>query len=264
MLRRIETTACSEVYECVDPDLKRRVAVKLFDVKDRLLEMLPYSREQWRVRFLREARLLGQIDNPYVVPVLDLARHDDEPFYVMPFVKTTLLREMGGGGDVDEPSARTYPMPLARTILVLSQIAQGLHAFHARGLVHRDLKPRNILLTKRVTGIVKLCDPGVAKFPGGGGSVEEYWLGVREYIPPEQQEDASSVEPSADIYAVGVIAHKMLSGDLPPVEPEDIGFPGADVPDGLVDLIRAALSPDKALRPQDAREFFARLQRITV
>ena len=145
--RIIRSTGSSDLYECVDPDLQTRVAVKVFNPKERLLAALPYSIDNWRVRFMREARILAKIDHPHVISVKELSYIDDEPFYVMPYIKTNLLYEMGKdeGTEGYAPELQDAPEPrklsIKRSVEILFQVSSGLSAFHGRGLVHRDIKP---------------------------------------------------------------------------------------------------------------------------
>lgn len=259
--RLIRSTGSSDLYECFDPDLGVRVALKVFDPKERLLKALPYSIENWRKRFMREARILAHVDHPHVISVRELSYIDEKPFYVMPFVETNLLYEMGRDDAVDEyaPELSDTPDPqklsLVRATDIMYQLASALAAFHGRGLVHRDIKPGNVLLTKKDVGLVKLCDPGLMKFPESEESLAGYWVGTRDYLSPEQRKSATDVDARADVFALGVLGYRMLTGYLPQGVFSGPKEEVLDMPDGLNDLIMRSMSRKIKNRPQNALAF---------
>jgi serine/threonine-protein kinase len=266
--RIIRSTGSSDLYECYDPDLQTRVALKVFDVKKRLLRKLPYDVASWRRRFMREARILAQIDHPHVINVRELSYIDEKPFYVMPYVTTNLLYEMGRDGPAagyapeiqDAPTGRA--LDVVRACDILFQLASALSAFHGRGLVHRDLKPANVLLTQLNVGLVKLCDTGMVKFPDSEESQAGYWIGTEDFIAPEQKRDSKSVDARADIFALGVLGYRMLTGELPrgvfetPVEFD------CNIPEALSRLVMLALSSKLDKRPVNALAFLKEIAPI--
>ncbi|WP_167730206.1 serine/threonine-protein kinase [Terasakiella sp. SH-1] len=266
--RVIRSTGSADLYEGFDPDLEQKVALKIFLIKERLLKKLPYSRESWQRRFIREAKLLSQIDHPHVISLRELSTWEEKPFYVMPYVETNLLYEMGVDGDLEHYAPELQDAPLARQLTVLRsveilyQTASALAAFHGRGLVHRDIKPANILLTKKKKGLVKLCDPGMVKFPNSEESLGGYWIGTEDYIAPEQKRSAMDVKATADIYALGVMGYRMLVGHLPAGvfsgPKEDV----AAVPEALNDLIMRSMSRKVKRRPINALAFLTELAPI--
>lgn len=263
--RIIRSTGSSDLYECFDPDLQVRVAVKIFDAKERLLKKLPYSRESWQRRFMREASLLAQIDHPHVITVKELSYIDNKPFYVMPYIDTSLLYEIGKDGGISGYAPELDKVPgaqklkVVRAVDIMFQLTSALAAFHGRGLVHRDIKPGNVLLTRLHTGLVKLCDPGMVKYPDFEESQAGYWIGTREYLAPEQKKSATDVDARADIYAVGVLGYRMITGELPSGvlsgPQEDV----AEVPDTLNDLVMRCMSHKKKRRPANALELLKEL-----
>jgi len=259
--RLIRSTGSSDLYECFDPDLAVRVAVKIFAPKKRLLEALPYSKDNWLTRFMREARVLAQVDHPHVISVRELSYIDGMPFYVMPYVETSLLYEMGRDDDVGEyaPELKDTPdarkLNLRRATDILYQIASALAAFHGRGLVHRDIKPGNILLTKKELGIVKLCDPGLMKFPQSEESMAGYWLGTLDYLAPEQRKSATDVDARADIFSLGVLGYRMYTGFLPSGVFSGPKEEVENMPDALNELIMRSMSRKIKRRPQNALNF---------
>ncbi|SCA57730.1 putative serine/threonine-protein kinase pknL [Candidatus Terasakiella magnetica] len=266
--RVIRSTGSSDLYECYDPDLDIKVALKIFIIKKRLMDKLPYSRESWQRRFINEARLLARIDHPHVIGVRELSSWEGLPYYVMPYIETNLLFEMGRDGDKEDYAAEVQHAPeaqklsVARSCEILFQTASALAAFHGRGLVHRDIKPANILLTKLHTGLVKLCDPGMVKFPKSEESQAGYWVGTEDFIAPEQKRSAKDVDARADIYALGVLGYRMLVGELPGGVFSGPKEEVAEVPDSLNDLIMRSMSRKVKRRPMNALEFLKEIAPI--
>jgi len=266
--RIIRSTGSSDLYECYDADLETRVAVKIFDPKKRLLDALPYSVDNWRKRFMREVRILAQIDHPHVISVRELSYIDGKPFYVMPYIESCLLYEMGKDGGVEgyAPELGGVPGPqkisIIRATEIMFQLASALSAFHGRGLIHRDIKPGNVLLTKLNVGLVKLCDPGLVKSPESEESMAGYWIGTEDYIAPEQRKSSTDVDFRADIYALGVLGYRMLTGELPKGvfsgPKEDV----QEVPDDLNDLLMLCMSRKVNRRPKHALEFLKQIAPI--
>ncbi|NVK17245.1 MAG: serine/threonine protein kinase [Methylocystaceae bacterium] len=266
--RILRSTGSSDIYECFDPDLETLVALKLFNPKERLLDALPYDIDNWRIRFLREARILAKLDHPHVISVRELSYVEDTPYYVMPFMETSLLYEMGKdpGGDGYAPELDKVPpaqkIGVLRTVEVMFQLGSALSAFHGRKLVHRDIKPGNVLLTRLHSGLVKLCDPGLMKVPESEESLSGYWVGTLEYLAPEQRRNAAVVDARADIYSLGILGYRMLTAELPSGilsgPKEDV----PEVPDDLNDLMMRMMSRKLKRRPKDALDFLKELAPI--
>lgn len=266
--RIIRSTGSSDLYECVDLDLQTKVAIKIFDVKKRLLRKLPYSRSSWKNRFMREARILARIDHPHVIGVRELSYIDGKPYYVMPYIETSLLFEMGKDGGISgyapelDGAPAPQQLPIVRAVEIMFQLTSGLSAFHGRGLVHRDIKPGNVLLTRLKTGLVKLCDPGMVKYPDFEESKAGYWIGTEEYLAPEQKKSATDVDARADVYAVAVLCYRMISGKLPEGAFPPLNEEVKEVPDPLNTLVMNSLSPDVEKRPNNALELLKQLAPI--
>jgi serine/threonine-protein kinase len=199
------------VWRATDLRLGRTVAIKVLhtDLHDE-----PSQRE----RFQREARLLASIDHPAIVPIYHLGVIEDGPkqcpCIVMPFVKgMTLAEALRKQGRF----ALEQAIPVVRTLL------DALSVAHAMGVVHRDLKPQNIVLEDRGSSTaVRLLDFGIAKSVTTSATASSVMatragmlLGTPEYMSPEQIRDPSSVDGRADLWAVGVILFEMLTGQLP-------------------------------------------------
>jgi serine/threonine-protein kinase len=265
----IVSTAYSTVYQGVDPDLKVGVALKVFDLKGKSAGPdSTHGPDYWRERFFREARLLARIDHPHIISVRDMGTAEDgRPYFVMPLIDANLVFEIGRDA-MDEKSIARLPeelrpraIPLARVQVILRQLLSALALLHQRGLVHRDIKPANLLLTRRKGGTVKLCDFGMVKFPDWSQSKAGTWLGTPDYIAPEQRENAPGVDARADVYSVGALAYRMLSGRLPVGRFPSLAELREDVPPALDGLVHACLSSGRKSRPSDASAMRAILDR---
>jgi formylglycine-generating enzyme required for sulfatase activity/serine/threonine protein kinase len=272
ILERLGSGGFGEVWLGEDPVVGRRVAVKVFrPLDDNLIAFATSSSEEalevLRRRFLEEARILADLeDSPHVVSVLTFGTlADGTPWYAMPFLSRSLRDEIGE--DVFDVAAfreleagrRPRAVPPERAFVWLEQLLQGLASAHARGLVHRDVKPSNVLLTADEQ--VRLADFGIAKAPDGQHStLTNLAMGARNYMAPEQRESAKHVDARADVYSTAVIAYRMLTGRLPSGRFADPSVHQPAVPHALDALLLEALSEDRAGRPADARAFLARFR----
>jgi serine/threonine protein kinase len=196
------------VYRAYDVRLDRWVALKI-------LAPEIASDESFRQRFISESRAAAAVDHPHVIPVFEAGEADGVLFIAMRYV---------GGGDVRSLLRQTGPMDATRACPIIGQVAAALDAAHASGLVHRDVKPANMLLGA-VAGRghpdhVYLSDFGLSKqaLSTAGLTMAGQFLGTLDYIAPEQIE-GRPVDGRADLYALGCAAFEMLSG-APPFERE--------------------------------------------
>ena len=158
-----------------------------------------------RARFVAEARLLASLDHPHIVPVFD---------YVESGGLCLLVMEMLPGGSLWDRFTTVGVSPEAACALVLATCA-GLRAAHQRGILHRDVKPENLLFSE--SGVVKITDFGIAKVVGGDATMATRAgevLGTPAYMSPEQAK-GSILTPATDVYATGVMLYELLSGHLP-------------------------------------------------
>lgn len=253
----VVTSTFSKVFRAEDTALGTTVALKVHRVEPAQLDGLPYPEAEWRRRFLREARVLARLDHPHIIRVNAFGHLDDgRPWMAMPYCVANLRREIGRDTLTPEEAAalpageRPRALPPERVRRILAQLCGALAALHAQGFVHRDIKPTNLLLTARQDGDVKLCDFGFAKLPGGGStSMAGKWIGTPDYIAPEQRRDASRVTDRADVYAVGVLSYRLLTGDLPvgAFPPASEVVPG--LPRAFDGIIGDAMAPQPGLRP---------------
>ncbi len=247
LVRPLGHGAMATVDLARDAELDRPVALK------RLAENLSRD-EDLRRRFVREARLAARLAHPNVVRVFDVGEDDGRPFIAMEYVEGETLAEL---------VARRGPLPAAEAASLGVQACAGLAAAHAAGLVHRDVKPQNLLLG--TDGVLKLGDFGVAVGHEGtkltlAGTV----LGTVGYLAPEQAR-GEQVSAAADIYALGAVLYELLAGEparsaasLSELGAED-GFRPPDVarrlagaPPELVEAVSACLSVEPADRPSSA------------
>jgi len=215
------------VYRATQVALDRPVALKV--IARELAEEAGF-----RERFLRESRLAARLDHPGVVPVYDAREEDGELIVAMRLVE---------GGDLRKLIRREGPLEPARAIALLSQVADALDAAHAAGIVHRDVKPHNILVEG---GHAYLSDFGLAKAiegtdAGSGASI----VGTVEYMPPEQWR-GEKVGPAADIYSLGCVLYEALTGIAPYARKEADTEP--EVPKGIDAVIERAVAKDPADR----------------
>lgn len=188
----------STVYHAYDPRFKRDVAIKVLP-REFLHDPL------FRTRFEREAETIAALEHPAIVPVYDFGEDDGQLYLVM--------RYMAGGSLADRLEKGPYQLP--EIVMVLTRLAPALDKAHAMGVVHRDLKPGNILFDEDNNsfltdfGIAKLAETSVGLT--GTGSM----VGTPAYMSPEQARGDATTDGRSDIYAVGVILFEMLTGELP-------------------------------------------------
>ncbi len=248
----IGSGASSVVYAATHGRLGRRAAVKVL--------VLP-PRGPWRDRFLRESQVAAAIDHPNVIPVYEAGEEDGQMFIAMRYVD---------GPDLRELLEQEGPLPLARVTRIVSQVAAALDAAHARGLVHRDVKPANILLE---TGDhVYLSDFGVAKDPAAALGLTRTggFLGSVEYCAPEQIE-GRELDGRADVYALACVAFECLTGAPPFHRPTEVAVLHAhlhdpapeapDVPRGVAEALQKAMARDPDDRFESGAAFARALER---
>jgi hypothetical protein len=199
--QRLGHGGMATVYRAHDQKLDREVAIKL--LADNLA-----GDDDIRRRFSREARLAAKLEHPNVVQVFDVGDDDDRPYIVMEYVD--------GGTVGDRLKRRRRSLATNEAVQMLCQLCDGLGHAHSKKLVHRDIKPQNLLL-RESDGCLKITDFGIAR------AVEETTrltrpgkvIGTDRYMAPEQLADGK-ITPAVDVYACGVVANEMLPEARPP------------------------------------------------
>jgi len=247
------------VYRARDPKLNRDVAVKLIASMD----LTPELEE----RFQREAQVVAQMDHPAIVTIHDVGRDEGSLFFVMPLVGgTNLLRLI-----------RDQSLRLGEVVDIGIQVAEALDYSHARGVVHRDVKPANIMVTREEGGSavrVRVMDFGLARSTTESRLTKTGTLvGTVAYLSPEQVA-SRSFDGRSDIYSLGVVLYECLVGEPPftgevqsilyriahevPQPPRDRG---AEIREELQDILLRCLEKDPGKRPQKAGQVAEALRR---
>ena len=270
ILKKLGSGSFGFVYLAEDPKLHVQVAIKVFKVKDvTLLSQVTSTANDpesvLKQRFIEEARTLRKLaTNPYIVQMYEFDELEDgTPYYVMPFIPHTLVDEIGkdafSQGALAELPQEQHPKRIATTqaINYLKQLTQALCFVHKHGLIHRDIKPANILINEQ--NQVQLSDFGIVKLPLSEHSQTGFGMGSKNYMSPEQQESAKHVKSASDIYSLGVLAYRMLTGQLPVGRFQDPINYAPDIGQPLNDLIILAISQDVTQRPENGTEFLIAL-----
>jgi serine/threonine-protein kinase len=270
IIKKLGSGSFGFVYLAEDPQLQVKVAIKVFKIKDPTLLNQVTSETQdaetvIKQRFIEEARTLRKLTgNPNIVEMYDFdALADGTPYYVMPFIPRTLVDEIGkdvfSQGALRELSKEQYPRRIAtaQAINYLKQLATALCAVHQHGLVHRDIKPDNILINEN--NQLQLSDFGIAKLPLSEHSQTGFGMGSKNYMSPEQQESAKHVQATSDIYSLGVIAYRMFTGQLPLGRFQDPIHFAPEITQALNDLIILAISQSVIERPTNGAQFLLAL-----
>lgn len=264
------TTGFSDIYIGYDPDLEINVAVKVFHPKgDNVGKKATYGPAFWKDRFIEEPKVLASLDHPNIINVLYMDETaEGEPYFVMPFIEANLIYEIGEDADTKEkieeldPFWRPKPVGPRRAFEVWRQVLSALAHMHEKGLVHRDIKPPNILLTSKKAGRVKLCDFGMVKVPNAKGSKSGIWIGTLDYISPEQRRSAKDVTAAADVYSAAALMYRMLTGRLAKGIRAPLRGGRFGVSDEVVFLIDNCLKKRATDRPQTAGEVIEQLDKI--
>ncbi len=258
VVRTLGEGATGRVLEAEDTLHGRRVAVKVLTAGGG-----PQGRDAL-ARFAREARIAASLSSPHVVAVHDYVAQG--PFLVMELMEGGTLEQRLAAA---EAAGTTLPLALVRA--AASAILGGLEAVHRRGVVHRDLKPQNVFFG--ATGDVKLGDFGTAHLRDLGATMTGALQGTLAYMAPEQITGAEAPSAATDLYAFGVVLHRMLAGRLPFEGPDfvtqHLEAPAPPLPTACVEIARAfdpllarLLAKDPAARPANAADVRAVLDAI--
>jgi len=224
------------VYRAYDPSLDRTVALKLVLVQPGHSGHNP----DYLIRFEREAKAIARLSHPHIVQVYDFGRDEaDNPYFVMELVKGKALSTV---------SKERGPLPPAEALELIRQAAIGLQAAHDVGIVHRDVKPHNMLVDER--GQVKLVDFGVARVAGGvseGMTATNEALGTLHYMAPEVL-SGKSVDARADVYSLGLVLYHLLTGHPPFQSDSAVGVAMKQISEPLPDITKEVPTASAALR----------------
>ena len=257
LLGELGRGAMGVVYRAEDPMLSRTVAIKTINMVADAEERAEYEK-----RFYQEAKAAGGLSHPNVVTIYDIGHAGDVVYMAMEYVEGTELRDLLQGGRLDAAAA----------VDIAAQVAEGLAYAHARGIVHRDVKPANIMVSR--DGPAKIMDFGIARMRASDVKTQTgMLLGSPKYMAPEQLL-GGPVDPRCDIFSLGVVLYEALTG-APPFSGADISQimyqivhatpppPSAvnsRVPPMLDLIVAKALAKDPAVRYQDARALAADLR----
>ncbi|HEU5171818.1 MAG TPA: protein kinase [Gemmatimonadales bacterium] len=260
LAREIGAGGMATVYLAEDLRHRRKVAVKV--LRRELAASLGSE------RFIREIEIAAQLQHPHILPVLDSGEADGFLYYVMPFVDGESLRAR---------LARQGELPIPEAVRLLGEIADALAYAHAHGVVHRDIKPDNVLLSGRH---VLVTDFGVAKAVTEATGRHELTtagvaIGTPAYMAPEQATADPHVDHRADIYALGVLGYELVAGGTPfagtpqavlaaqvTQDPPPVTAHRPSVPAPLAEVIMRCLAKHPADRWQTAQEVVERLEQI--
>jgi tRNA A-37 threonylcarbamoyl transferase component Bud32 len=194
---RIGSGGMSTVYRALDETLQRRVAVKLMN-----REVVADSAQL--ERFRREARAVAQLSHPHIVGVIDAGEDEGRPYIVFEYVEGETLKER---------IRRSGRLPIPEAVAYAIEIARALGVAHARHIVHRDVKPQNVLIDEE--GSCKVTDFGIARtLDEEGLTADGRVLGTTDYVSPEQAL-GQPVTGQSDLYSLGVVLYEMLTGEVP-------------------------------------------------
>ncbi len=242
------------VYSVRDLRLNRYLAVKVMRPD---LVASPQALE----RFRREARIAAGLDHPNILPVSFAGEGAGLVYYAMPRVKGQTLRER---------LRQDGALPVEEARHIFAEVGHGLHYAHQQGVVHRDVKPANIMLEH--SGKVLVLDFGIAKALSADGStltVSGVVIGSAEYMSPEQAEGSKDIDRRSDIYSLGVVGYEMLAGQTPMAgqdlskmlakrragaPPPDVRGKRQDTPPELARVLTRCMAPSRDARWPTAEE----------
>jgi serine/threonine protein kinase len=243
---------------------QRYVALKTLDNQD------IHRGDEALVRFRREIDIVSSLDHPNIVRAYDVIRTRTQIYLVLEYVE---------GSDLASLVKSRGRLPVEVAVDYIIQAARGLAYAHRQGVIHRDLKPGNLLLTR--DGVVKIADLGLARFHGKADDKEDDGLtlkgtalGTPEFMPPEQAEDSSKADQRSDLYSLGASLFHLLSGEMPVTgssymhrlqrlllaPPRPLMEARPDAPGELTVIVDRLRARDPAHRPSSADEVIALLQ----
>ena len=256
ILKKLGEGGMGEVYLAEDAELHRKVALKF-------LSPHLVSDADFKTRFKREAQAAAALNHPNIITIYEVAEYEGRSFIAMEYVEGGSLRKLLAENE----------LPVGKVIDLTMQICEGLGKAHEAGIVHRDMKSENILVTN--DGRVKILDFGLAKLKAAATKLTktDATLGTLHYMSPEQAR-GEVVDQRSDLFSVGVILYELLARQFPfkgeyemailyslmNEEPEPLARYKAGVPEGLQRIVDKTLKKDRTLRYQSAAEILADLK----
>lgn len=263
LIRHLGTGGMSSVYLAEHTVMNKRLAIKVLP-KERLKNPTSLA------RFQTEARTAARLDHPNIVKTLDIDEERGQHFIVMEFID---------GSDLERLVRKTGPLPIPKALELLQQAASGLQHAHERGVLHRDVKPLNMLMTQE--GLLKVSDLGLARFRHEEGAQltlenNKSILGTADYLAPEQALDSHNVDGRADLYSLGCTFYFMMTGRPPYAEgtlaqriakhqmapAPDLLATRPDSPPEIVGLYQKLMAKRPEERFQTASELLVVIQRL--
>jgi eukaryotic-like serine/threonine-protein kinase len=257
VVRKLGAGGMANVYLAEDQELGRRVAIKILNDRHA-------NDEQFVERFRREAKNAAALSHPNIVSIYDRGEAEGTYYIAMEFLEGRSLKEL---------IVQRGPAPITVTVEYVRQILSALRFAHRHGIVHRDIKPHNVLVDAE--GRVKVTDFGIARAGTSEMTEAGSIVGTAQYLSPEQAR-GTDVDQRSDLYSLGIVLYELLTGTLPftgdtPVEiamkhlstvPESPSARRPDVPRDLDLIVTRALAKDPADRYQSAEEMDADLARF--
>jgi serine/threonine-protein kinase len=263
IVRTLGRGAMGVVYLARDPQIERELALKTirFDTGEK-----SFSADEAKARFLKEARISGRLQHPHIVTVFDVGEDQGTLYLAMELVQ---------GGSFSQRLTDPAGFPLRDRIRVVAEVAEALAHAHERGVLHRDVKPANILLSPTLSA--KVTDFGIGKLLTGDTELTStgQMVGSPAYMSPEQIK-GEKLDARTDIFSLGIVLYQALTLRKPfPAdtlttlvyqilheEPMDPSLVTSEVPEGMKEIIRKCLAKDRANRYADAGELAADLREI--
>jgi eukaryotic-like serine/threonine-protein kinase len=234
---RIGAGGMSTVYRATDGTLERQVAIKLMHRE------IAADSDQLE-RFRREARAVAQLSHPHVVGVIDAGEDAGRPYIVFEYIEGETLKQR---------IRRCGRLPIGEAVAYAIEIARALGAAHARHIIHRDVKPQNVLIDEE--GSAKVTDFGIARtLDEEGLTADGRVLGTTDYVSPEQAL-GQPVTGQSDLYSLGIVLYEMLAGEVP--------FKGENQVAVAMKHVREALPDIQRLRPEVSSALAAVIDRAT-
>lgn len=258
ILSELGQGAMGVVYKATDPLIDRVVAIKTIN-----LSLAQEEKEEYEARFYQEAKAAGRLSHPNIVTIYDVGKSGDVAYIAMEFLQGRELRDILNDGEL---------MPVDQVLDVVSQVAKGLAYAHEHGIVHRDVKPSNIMVIR--DGHVKITDFGIARMESAAVRTQTGMvLGSPKYMSPEQVM-GKFIDQRSDNFSLGVMLYEMLTGQAPfngenvnaimyqtlNVTPPPPSTLNPSVPDMLNFIVAKALAKDVDDRYQNAKDFAADLK----